>query len=447
MTRKTQGLRGFKNEASNRGLIKWTSEEILKIYQEYIKEHGKFPSSSEIDNNILLPKSTAIKGHFGCNIGEFYLKYFSEYPTDLRIKPSKKYSSEEIVSKFKEEYIRLGYPSREKYLESTTLKVNIKVIIREAGATSWNDLLIKLSLPLREKGKRWNRYTLYEVYREYVEKTGYFPSSNKVKSIKSLPSYKTILRHYDSVEDFYNEYFSDYKWETYKFNYKANDEWLKQFRDSYVKLGYPTKNEYNHKREEYTPDADQLIKMAGCKYWYELLSKLEINTCGKSYTKWNEESIIESYRNFIEINKRFPCKEEIDNNIELAGYHQIKYWFKCDISEFKRRYFPDYYEYSFDDYINNKEEWIIDFINQYSMLKKKITLREYDELKRDNTPTSKQLKRLANVNTWAELIKKYNLDIDERKNISVRYDTIEFDKELAEYIESTLNKIMLDLEE
>ena len=76
--------------------------------------------------------------------------------------------------------------------------------------------------------------------------------------------------------EFHTLHFSEYPYADGSRKYiKSEKYWIDIFRNEYIKMNYPTREEYKISRISGMPCAEQLVKLCGCRRWSELL-----NLCG-----------------------------------------------------------------------------------------------------------------------------------------------------------------------
>ncbi len=117
-------------------IIQWNQKNILDSIDQFILDNGRMPVTKDF-NSEKLPAFCTVKNKFKLNYNEFKNKYYKEYITPYSDK-----TKEEIIDIFKNEYIRLNYPTMNEYDKKRNKEIpSHKIIVKLCGFLTWNELL------------------------------------------------------------------------------------------------------------------------------------------------------------------------------------------------------------------------------------------------------------------------------------------------------------------
>ena len=120
----------------------WSKKTILDAFDQYILEHNKLPSKSEIKDNPKIPTHSTIKNRFGLTLQNFYKEYYGDY---IKKCPSRVYHYQSVdfwINNFKEQYIKNDYPTQREYdLLRDKNTPSSRHLVKISGYKNWNELL------------------------------------------------------------------------------------------------------------------------------------------------------------------------------------------------------------------------------------------------------------------------------------------------------------------
>ena len=123
----------------------------------------------------------------------------------------------------------------------------------------------------------WNKDIILDAFNQFISENNRFPSKDDIEGKNILPMRSTVERIFNmKFSEFHILYFSECPYTGGSRKYiKSEKYWLGIFKNEYIKMNYPTREEYKISRASGMPCAEQLVKLCGCRSWSELL-----NLCG-----------------------------------------------------------------------------------------------------------------------------------------------------------------------
>ena len=119
----------------------WNKELVLESIEEFIEEHGYYPTSKEMDNDPMMPAHASAYLAMGMGYTKVKGTYF---PNVLTKSEQMQLSSEEWMERFKVFYAEMGMPSACEFTRRRPVgEATANTWVKRAGCDSWNDLLIK----------------------------------------------------------------------------------------------------------------------------------------------------------------------------------------------------------------------------------------------------------------------------------------------------------------
>ena len=119
----------------------WSKELVLESIEDFIEEHGYYPTAKEMDSDPMMPAHASAYLAMGMGYTKVKETYF---PNVLTKSEQMQLSSEEWMERFKVLYVELGMPSANEFTrrrpagEATAL-----TWAKRTGCDTWTDLLIK----------------------------------------------------------------------------------------------------------------------------------------------------------------------------------------------------------------------------------------------------------------------------------------------------------------
>lgn len=121
----------------------WSRDAIIDSIDQYILEHNHLPTNRILNDSTNLPSHSTIKNRFGLTVKEFYNIY---YPNYIRKCESRTYHYQTVeywVNDFKEQYIKLNYPSMREYdKQREDNSPCSRHLVKMLKLGSWNELLL-----------------------------------------------------------------------------------------------------------------------------------------------------------------------------------------------------------------------------------------------------------------------------------------------------------------
>ena len=119
----------------------WNKELVLESIEDFIEEHGYYPTSKEMDNDPMMPAHASAYLAMGMGYTKVKETYFPNVLTKIE---QMQLSCEEWMERFKVLYAEMGMPSACEYTRRRPAgEATANTWVKRIGCDSWNDLLIK----------------------------------------------------------------------------------------------------------------------------------------------------------------------------------------------------------------------------------------------------------------------------------------------------------------
>ena len=142
----------------------------------------------------------------------------------------------------------------------------------------------------------------------------------------------------------------------------------------------------------------------------EVMTKLEEILHEMPFTRWSEETIHDTLRQFATDHGRNPTSTDLKRKC-MPPHPVIKLRFGMAAREFLHKFYPTSPRgYEPPPYGGkSKEDWTADFIAQFGAIKP-TSAEQYDKQRRKNTPSWQTIARYNGEKRWAELLASLGLE-------------------------------------
>lgn len=126
----------------------------------------------------------------------------------------------------------------------------------------------------KERNSKWTRKNIFNAIDTFLAEHHQLPSPRTLDRTPNLPTHTSIKNRFGiNVMEFYETYYTEniYLCQSRIYHYQSVEYWVNNFKEQYVKLNYPTMEEYDHNRDKGTPCSRHLIKLTKTKSWNEFI--------------------------------------------------------------------------------------------------------------------------------------------------------------------------------
>lgn len=169
---------------------------------------------------------------------------------------------------------------------------------------------------------RWNEQTIKKVYDNFIKDNDRLPTRHEMyvvyKTVFPRPaSIKRVtgLTVYNYLRKHYPKYFN--RCNCQKYSYRTKEQWADVFRKQYIKLGYPTREQYDVLRDKRTPLTQTLYNILELSTWNELL-----DYCGVPHKKPSQLKVVMNFPDDLESLRRWVAKLDYINNNIISKHKQ-----------------------------------------------------------------------------------------------------------------------------